>query len=88
MEVEVIGHFRLLLCTGFYLDLKDTFVVPLFRRNLISVSYLDKSGYSYSFNNFMSNFYLKIRNIFETIRISLKITYLRPFYICIWGKFI
>jgi len=31
MEVEAIGHFRLLLCTGFYLDLKDTFVVPSFR---------------------------------------------------------
>jgi len=51
VEVEAIGHFRLLLCTGFYLDLKDTFVVPSFRRNLISVSYLDKSGYSCSFGN-------------------------------------
>jgi len=51
MEVEAIGHFRLLLCTGFYLDLKDTFVVPSFRRNLISISYLDKSGYSCSFGN-------------------------------------
>jgi len=51
VEVEAIGHFRLLLCTGFYLDLKDTFVVPSFRRKLISVSYLDKSGYSCSFEN-------------------------------------
>jgi len=51
VEVEAIGHFRLLLCTGFYLDLKDTFVVPSFRRNLISVSYLDKSDYSCSFGN-------------------------------------
>jgi len=51
VEVEAIGHFRLLLCIGFYLDLKDTFVVPSFRRNLISVSYLDKSGYSCSFGN-------------------------------------
>ena len=49
MEVEVIGHFRLLLCTGFYLDMKDTFVVLSFSRNLISFSYLDKSGYPYSF---------------------------------------
>ena len=31
VEVETIRHFRLLLCTGFYLDLKDTFVVPSFR---------------------------------------------------------
>jgi len=51
VEVEAIGHFRLLLCTGFYLDLKDTFVVSSFRRNLISVSYLDKSSYSCSFGN-------------------------------------
>jgi len=33
------------------LDLKDTFVVPSFRRNLISVSYLEKFGYSCSFGN-------------------------------------
>ena len=51
MEVEAIGHFRLLLCTSFYLDLKDTFVVPSFRRNLVSVSYLDKLGYLCSFGN-------------------------------------
>jgi hypothetical protein len=44
-EVEVIGHFRLLLKTGLYLDLFDTFVVPSFRRNLISISALDKLGF-------------------------------------------
>ena len=49
--MEAIGHFRLLLGTGSYLDLKYTFVVPSFRRNLISVSVLDKSGYSCSFGN-------------------------------------
>jgi len=48
MEVEAIGHFRLLLCIGFYLDLKDTFVVPSFRRNLVLVSYLDKLGYVFT----------------------------------------
>ena len=42
VEVEVIWHFRLLLGTGFYLELKDTFVVSSFRRNLVSVSVLDK----------------------------------------------
>ena len=32
VEVEDIGHFRLLLlCTHFYLDLEDTFIVPSFR---------------------------------------------------------
>jgi len=52
MEVEAIGNFRLLLlCTGFYLDLKDTLVVPSFRRNLVSVSYLDKLDYLCSFRN-------------------------------------
>jgi len=51
VEVEAIGNFRLLLCIGFYMDLKDIFVVSSFRRNLISVSYLDKSGYSSSFGN-------------------------------------
>ena len=52
VAVEAIGHFRLLLSSGFYLDLKDTFIVPSFRRNLVSVSYLDKSGYCCSFGNY------------------------------------
>ena len=51
VEVEAIWPFRLLLCTGFYLDLKDTFVVPSFRKNLVLVSYLDKLGYLCSFGN-------------------------------------
>jgi len=51
VEVEAIRHFRLLLCIGFYLDLKDTFVVPSFRQDLVSVSYLDKLGYLCSFGN-------------------------------------
>ena len=51
VEVEAIGTFRLLLRTGFYLDLKETYVVPSFRRNLVSISVLDKFGYSCSFGN-------------------------------------
>ena len=51
VAVEAIGTFRLLLKTGFNLDLFETFVVPSFRRNLISVSMLDKSGFSCSFGN-------------------------------------
>jgi hypothetical protein len=51
VEVDVIGTFRLLLGTGRYLDLKDTFVIPTFSRNLVSVSLLDKSGYCCSFGN-------------------------------------
>lgn len=53
VEVKTIRHFRLLMCTRFYLDLKDTFVVSSFRRNLISVFYLEKSGYFCSFGNNM-----------------------------------
>ena len=51
VKVEAIGTFRLLLRTGFYLDLNETFVVPSFRWNLISVSALDKFGYCCSFGN-------------------------------------
>ena len=49
--VEVIGIFRLLLKSGTYLDLNETFVVPSFRRNLVSIFVLDKFGYSCSFGN-------------------------------------
>jgi len=51
VEVEAIGHFRLLLGTGLYLDLKDTFIVLSFRQNLVSVSLLDKFGYHCSLGN-------------------------------------
>ena len=51
VEVDVIGTFRLLLATSYYLDLKDTFVVPSFRRNLVFVLLLDKSRYYCSFGN-------------------------------------
>ena len=49
VEVETIRKFRLLLKTRFYLDLDETFIIQTFRRNLISISGLDKSGYSCSF---------------------------------------
>ena len=51
-KVEAIGTFRLFLKTGVYLDLKETYVVSSFRRNLISISVLDKFGYYCSFGNF------------------------------------
>lgn len=62
VEMEAIRYFRLLMCTIFYLDLKDTFVVSSFRRNLILVSYLDKSDYLCSFGNnmFKLSFYSNI----------------------------
>ena len=58
VAVKAIGLFRLQLNFGFTLDLKETFVVQSFRRNLISVSCLDKCGYYCSFRNGMVSFYL------------------------------
>ena len=43
-KVEAIETFRLLLKTSVYLDLKETYVVPSFGWNLISIFVLDKSG--------------------------------------------
>ena len=51
VEVEAIGIFRLLIKSGSYLDLNETFVVPSFRWNLVSIYVLDKFGYSCSFGN-------------------------------------
>ena len=51
VEVEAVGIFRLLLNYGTYLDLNQTFFVLSFRRNLVSISVLDKFGYSCSFGN-------------------------------------
>ena len=51
VEVKAIGIFRLLLNFSTYLDLNETFVVSSFRRNLVSISVLDKFGYSCSFGN-------------------------------------
>ena len=39
VEVEAIGTFRLLLKSGTYLDLNETYVVPSFRRNLFLFPY-------------------------------------------------
>jgi hypothetical protein len=49
--VEAIGTYRLILDTGHYLDLFQTFYVPSVSRNLISLSKLDASGHSFKFGN-------------------------------------
>jgi len=41
VPVEDVRTYRLILDTGFYLDLLDTFFVPSISRNLISLSKLD-----------------------------------------------
>ena len=51
MKVEVIGTFRLLLRTRFYLDLIETHIVPSLRRNLVFVPVLNTSSYYCSFEN-------------------------------------
>lgn len=49
--VKVIGTFKLQLKTEFYFDFFETFVAPSSKQNLISISCLDKSIFSYSFGN-------------------------------------
>jgi len=51
VAVEAIGTFRLQIKIGFCLDLFGNFVVPSFRRNLFSISSLNKFGFSCSFGN-------------------------------------
>ena len=50
-SIEGIGLFKLQLESSCYLDLDETFYVSSFRRNLVSVSRSDKSGYSCTFEN-------------------------------------
>ena len=49
--VEGVGTFRLVLKSGFHLDLKDTFYVPTFSRNLVSISRLAPLGFKFVFEN-------------------------------------
>jgi hypothetical protein len=51
VEVKGIGSFSLELASGFNLQLDDVLYVPGLKRNLISVSALDTSGYITEFGN-------------------------------------
>ena len=51
IDVEHIRIVVLELDSGFQLVLDNVFCVPWFRRNLISLSVLDKAGYSFTFAN-------------------------------------
>jgi len=55
--VEVVGTYRLILDTEFYLDMMNTFYVPSISRNLVSLSKLDVAGYSFNFGNGCFNLY-------------------------------
>jgi hypothetical protein len=50
-KVEAIGTLQLELHSGFILRLFDVLYVPSIQRNLISVSKLDRDGYSCTFGN-------------------------------------
>jgi hypothetical protein len=49
--VETVGTFKLILKTGYVLDLENVFFIPCFSRNLISISKLDVIGFSFWFIN-------------------------------------
>ncbi|RDX94460.1 hypothetical protein CR513_23156, partial [Mucuna pruriens] len=51
VAVEAIGTFRFQMKTEFCLDLFETFIVSYFRQNLVSISSLDRFGFSCSFGN-------------------------------------
>jgi hypothetical protein len=57
VKVEYIGTAKLLLASGHFLDLKGTAFVPSIRRNLISISLLDKCGYIFEIGNGMVTIY-------------------------------
>ena len=61
VKVEAIDTFRLLLRTGYYFNLKDTYVVPSFRRNLVSISVSNKFGYCCSFGNGKLSLFLEFK---------------------------
>ncbi|RDX99589.1 hypothetical protein CR513_17343, partial [Mucuna pruriens] len=49
--VEAIRTYHLMLNTGHYLDLLETLYVPSLYRNLVSLSKLNVTGYSFNFGN-------------------------------------
>jgi hypothetical protein len=61
VEVEGVGSFTLELPGGFQLNLDDVLYVPSLKRNIISVSHLDKSRYVCEFGNSVCN--IKFHNI-------------------------
>ena len=62
-EVTFIGYVSLNLESGFTLVLNNTFYVPSFRMNLISIPLLDKLGYCVTFGNFGVNLSVNSTNI-------------------------
>ena len=48
-QVEAIGTCKLVLSSGFILQLEKSFYIPSFARTLISVSKIVSIGYSFNF---------------------------------------
>ncbi|XP_047318744.1 uncharacterized protein LOC124922058 [Impatiens glandulifera] len=72
-KVEAIEHFRLLLSSSFYLDLKDTFIVPSFKRNLVSIRYLDKHGYLVCLEMVNLSYLLaQILDVFKSFKVEVE----------------
>ena len=61
--MEVIGTCSLVLSSGFILELENTFYVPSFSRNLISISRLVPLGCSFNFTNSGFSIYNKSKVI-------------------------
>jgi len=51
VPVEAVRTYCLKLDVGHHLDLQETFYVPSLSRNLVSLSKLDVTGYSFNFGN-------------------------------------
>ncbi|KAK3007983.1 hypothetical protein RJ639_013323 [Escallonia herrerae] len=62
-QVEAVGTLRLVLESGFNLDLVDTVYIPSMIRKLIYVSRLDAYGYSFKFENKGFSLFLYFRVI-------------------------
>ena len=62
-EVMFVGDVILVLDSGFKLMLKDTFYVPSFRRNLVSVSCLDSNDYSFEIKSNVISIFLNSNKV-------------------------
>ena len=63
VDVMFMGDVILILDSGFKLMLKDTFYVPSFRRNLVSVSCLDSYDYSFEIKSNVISMFLNSNKV-------------------------
>ena len=63
VDVVFVGDVILILDSGFRLMLKDTFYVPSFRLNLVSVSCLDMYDYSFEIKNNVISLFLNSNKV-------------------------